>query len=103
MNTQLKNWLDDDENREIILDEYFCGWGSPATPEGWTTELMDNYGGEDQGSTYYAVWKFTHGETQEEVLIQFDGWYQSFHGSEYEGFFEVEPYEVTKTEYRRIQ
>jgi hypothetical protein len=35
-------------------------------------ELLDSYGGEDQGSDYWSVYKFTDNNTGEEVLIKFE-------------------------------
>lgn len=72
--------------------------------EDWATDMdvdkpstVDSYGGEDQGSNYYAVWKFTRGN--EEVFIKFYGYYASYNGADYEGFRQVQPREVTKVEY----
>jgi hypothetical protein len=72
--------------------------------EGWAVdrgvskpELVDDYGGEDMGSIYYAVWKFTRGD--ETVFIKFFGYYASYNGADYEGFRQVSPKEVTKVEY----
>lgn len=61
------------------------------------SSLADEYGGEDQGSTYYAVWKFD--TTDGPLYIKFYGWYASYDGATYEGFIEVHPRQVTKTEY----
>lgn len=101
MNEQLKTWLESDEAREEINESYFHGWrhSDLAVAEGWEADLIDNYGGEDQGSDYWAVWKFTHIESGEEMLVKFFGWYQSFVGSEYEGFKEVFAKEKTITVY----
>jgi hypothetical protein len=59
--------------------------------------IVDNYGGEDMGATYYAVYKFTR--DGEEVFIKFYGFYASYDGADYEGFDQVFPREVTKVEY----
>jgi len=99
MNEQLKTWLDDDANHEAVRDDYFHNWGSPEAPEGWTSESVDSYGGEDQGSDYWSVWRFVHTESGEEVLVKFYGWYQSFVGSEFEGFKQVFAKEKTITVY----
>jgi hypothetical protein len=58
-------------------------------------ELVDRYGGEDQGSDYWSVYSFTDG--MEVVFIQFQGWYASYEGSTYEEFYEVKPVEKTIT------
>lgn len=52
-------------------------------------EDVDCYGGEDQGSTYYKVVKFTRGD--ETVFIKFYGYYASYNGVDYEGFKFVTP------------
>lgn len=62
---------------------------------------VESYGGEGQGDTYYNVYEFSDGE--ESVFVQFDGWYQSYNGAEYQGCFFVEPKQVTKTEYVRVK
>ena len=53
-------------------------------------EFMDNYGGEDMGSDFWAVWRFGG-----EVFVKFYGWYASHYGSEYRGYVFVEPKEKT--------
>lgn len=53
--------------------------------------LVEDYGGEDMGSTYYAVHKFTRGD--ETVFIKFYGYYASYNGADYEGFEFVTPKE----------
>lgn len=68
-----------------------------ADPLGITFTMVDNYGGEDQGSTYYTVYKFERGD--EVVFIKFYGYYASYNGTDYEGFRQVFPKEVTKVEY----
>lgn len=53
------------------------------------------HGGEGQGEDYYVVWYFP----KVDVYIKFYGYYQSYDGSEYEGFEHVEPEEVLITIY----
>ncbi len=69
--------------------------------EGCKVELVDRYGGEGQGDTYYAVYKVTtpDGEVKH---YQVDGWYASYDGSSYSDTFEVEPREVMKIEWTKI-
>lgn len=76
----------------------------PSKFEAWAKEnnvdqpsIVDDYGGEDMGSSYYAVHKFTR--DGEEVFIRFRGFYASYDGADYEGFDQVFPREVTKIEY----
>lgn len=64
-----------------------------------TVEEVDNYGGEGLGDEYWIVFRLTKGE--ETMLLRVDGYYASYAGGEYHGPpYEVEPVEVTVTEYR---
>lgn len=60
-------------------------------------EHVDNYGGEDQGSEYWSVYKFTKGA--DTVFVRFQGYYASYVGSEFHEWFFVEPKEKTITVY----
>jgi hypothetical protein len=62
-------------------------------------ELVDRYGGEDQGSDYWSVYSFTDG--MQVVFIQFQGWYASYDGSTYEEFYEVQAVEKTITVFEK--
>lgn len=71
-------------------------------PVGWAMlDMVEHYGGEGQGETYYTVYSFLNpqGET---VYIQLDGWYASYNGSEYIDTFEVTPKEKTITVYETV-
>lgn len=63
-------------------------------------KTVDSYGGEGQGDDYYAVIKFP---ALDNVLIKFQGWYASYHGSEFSEAFEVTPEVVEKTVYNRVK
>lgn len=66
-------------------------------------ESVQQYGGEDQGTDYYTVTKFTSKEFPDEVLfVKFQGWYASYQGSEYEDWFFVTPKEKTITVYEEL-
>ncbi len=64
---------------------------------GWF-ECVDDFGGEGKGDEYYKVFYFK----DHDVYIQFDGWYASHSGSEYDSMFEVKPEQVTITQYKRV-
>ncbi len=64
-----------------------------------TFEHVDNYGGEEQGRDYWSVYRFSQGD--DSVLVRFDGWYQSYNGSEFEEWFFVEAKPVQAFEYVR--
>lgn len=63
-------------------------------------EHVDNYGGEEMGREYWSVYKFF--TDTESLYVQFDGWYQSYNGSEYEEWFFVEPQQVQVTKFARV-
>lgn len=58
---------------------------------------VEHHGGEDQGSDYYTVYKFTKGN--EELYIKFYGYYSSYDGADYEDFTFVTPKQKTITVY----
>ena len=76
------------------------GWG-PDTLGDFKLELMADYGGEDRGSEYWAVWKFTlQDEVAERVeYVKFYGYYQSYNGADYQGWEFVTPKQVMVTEW----
>jgi hypothetical protein len=68
--------------------------GSPLVLKG-----LEQYGGEDLGSTYFVVFSVTYqGVTTNYKL---DGWYASYHGHEFNDYkpYEVEHVPVTKMEW----
>jgi hypothetical protein len=64
---------------------------------GITTTHEYNEGGEGQGEEYWSVYKFTKGT--EELLVKFDGSYQSYNGCEFDSWFFVTPKLVQVTQY----
>jgi hypothetical protein len=77
-----------------VLTEF----GEFAEPLGISIKLVDNYGGEDQGSTYYAVYQFSK-DGEEDVYIKFHGWYASYDGATFDDFKVVQPKHVIKVEF----
>jgi len=62
---------------------------------------QQQHGGEGEGDDYYVVTSFT--KDSETVYVKFQGWYQSYNGSEYTEWFFVEPKEVTVTQYFKVE
>lgn len=62
-------------------------------------DLVDRYGGEEMGKEYWSVYSFTDGDHI--VYVKFDGWYASYHGSEFVEWFFVEPKQVMKVEFEK--
>lgn len=62
-------------------------------------EHVDNYGGEEQGRDYWSIYAF-HDEAHV-VYVKFEGWYASYHGSEYDEWYFVEPRQVQVTQFER--
>ena len=56
-------------------------------------DLVDRYGGEDQGSDYWCVWKFSKGD--QDCFVKFYGWYASHYGTDYQGYKFVAPAQKT--------
>jgi hypothetical protein len=56
-------------------------------------DTVDSYGGEDQGSDYWCVWKFT--KNNEECFVKFYGYYASHYGTDYQGYKFVKPAQKT--------
>lgn len=54
---------------------------------------VDSYGGEDQGSDYWCVWKFSR--KGEECFVKFYGYYASHYGTDYQGYKFVTPAQKT--------
>jgi hypothetical protein len=61
---------------------------------------VDSFGGEGEGDSYWSIFKFTH--EKEEVYVKFNGFYQSYTGAEFDGWYFVEPAEVTVTQWNRV-
>lgn len=100
---QIKSLLDSAEN-DIVnaffdsdFNEEISKWDSAEDTafkealrvSGITVEHVDNYGGEDQGSEYWSVYSFTKGT--EVQYVKFNGWYQSYNGSEYDEWYFAKP------------
>jgi hypothetical protein len=89
------------ENTQLA-EEFMHHWNTAKLPDTYefmsvSHERVDSYGGEDCGSTYYSVYKFT--ENYEPIYIKFNGWYASHYGSEYRDFEFVTPQQRTITVY----
>jgi len=97
ISAELRDWLD--KNAEKLLSNYLDDDFDSPIPEGWSFDekCVAHYGGQDQGSDYWTVWRFKNGDT--EVLIRVDGWYQSYHGAEFNGYREVIARQKTITVY----
>lgn len=89
------DYFKEDKFGELAMGGY---WQVPSYWEPVTAKVVDEYGGEDCGSTYYTVWQFdlNNGTT---FYLRFDGWYASHYGCDYQDFREVKPKEVTKIEF----
>ena len=60
-------------------------------------ECVEQEGGEGEGEHYHTVYKFTKGK--ETVFVKFDGWYQSYNGSEMTDYKIVTPQQKVITVY----
>jgi hypothetical protein len=99
LQTKITDILNSD-NRipEYMMDEYVPEQTRTLfANEGISINLVDTYGGEDQGSDYWSVWKFI--KDSDTVLIKFYGFYASHYGTDYLGFKIVTPQQKTITVY----
>lgn len=62
--------------------------------------IVDSYGGEGEGEQYWAVYEFSLRD--ETVYVQFDGFYSSYNGAEFQEWFFVEPLPVQKIDWVAI-
>lgn len=84
------SWLDEEELEALSnLRTNGLSW----------TKVKSHGGGEGDGEKCWSVYKFNHVDFPESVYIKFDGWYQSYNGSEYQQFFVVTPVERMVTFY----
>jgi hypothetical protein len=60
-------------------------------------ECVEQHGGEGEGEDFYTVYKFTKGD--EVIFVKFQGWYQSYNGSEMTDWAFVTPKQVMVTVY----
>jgi hypothetical protein len=94
---KLTNYFNDDENASYFMDEYCDDPSFDDTFPEVERVCLDSYGGEDMGSDYWAVWKFTEGE--ESVMYRFQGYYASHYGTDYQDYQEVQPKQKEITVY----
>ena len=81
-------WEDSTEEFEELITKLGVGISS-----------VDSYGGEGQGQEFWSVIKFFEIDNKEKPFmhIRFNGWYASYHGSEYTDFDIVEEKEIMTT------
>jgi len=80
--------------------EELSAFKDKAQELGISINHVDNYGGEGMGDEYWSVYSFNDGTNTE--YVKFDGWYASYHGSDFNEWFFVEPEEVTVTRFSRV-
>jgi hypothetical protein len=84
-----------DSSLEDMMNEDNC-YGEIATAldnQSIAYESVDSYGGEDQGSHYWCVWKFS--KDGEECFVKVYGYYASHYGTDYQGYKFVTPKQKT--------
>lgn len=74
-------------------DEKRTAFRAKLVDLGLQMNLEARYGGEGEGDDYWSVYSVTNGE--DTVYMRFQGWYASYHGSEFTEWFFVEPKEKT--------
>ena len=64
-------------------------------------QIKSHGGGEGDGEECWSVYKFYNSE-YDVAYIKFDGYYQSYNGSEYQQFYVVEPVDRVVTFYENV-
>ena len=64
-------------------------------------QIKSHGGGEGDGEECWSVYKFYNSE-DDVAYIKFDGYYQSYNGSEYQQFYVVEPVDRVVTFYENV-
>jgi len=90
---KINQWTKEDDEEDTSV--------KTAEEQSITYAYVDSYGGEGQGDEYWSVYEFTLDE--EKVYVKFNGYYQSYNGSEYDAYFFVEPKEKVVTEYVKVK
>ena len=65
------------------------------------SKVKSHGGGEGDGEECWSVYKFYNSE-DDVAYIKFDGYYQSYNGSEYQEFYVVEPVDRMVTFYEAV-
>jgi hypothetical protein len=91
----LDSTSDSDLQSAFFHEEIDCGYsdddelGDELRNKSVAFECVEQHGGEGEGEDFYTVYKFTKGD--ETVFVKFQGWYQSYNGSEMTGWAFVTP------------
>ena len=95
----IKEFLDSTSHSDLesafFHEEIDCGYsdndelGDELRNKSIAFECVEQHGGEGEGENFYTVYKFTKGD--ETVFVKFQGWYQSYNGSEMTGWAFVTP------------
>lgn len=91
----LDSTSDSDLQSAFFHEEIDCGYsdndelGDELRNASVAFECVEQHGGEGEGEDFYTVYKFTKGD--ETVFVKFQGWYQSYNGSEMTGWAFVKP------------
>ena len=87
---------------EAVMDhkyqaEELSDFDKSLKEKGITYTHVDNYGGEGMGEEYWSVYSFNNDD--ELVYVKFDGYYASYNGADFSGWFFVDPKEVVVTQW----
>jgi hypothetical protein len=83
---------------DLYKDVVNDGEGADGTYEPLDLSFMviDQYGGEGQGDTYWVIFTVTDNQSKQTGTFKLDGWYASYHGHEFHDYFDF--YEVQQVE-----
>jgi hypothetical protein len=90
-------------NGDIIQEVYsYYNTDGIIQPEGYTIEEEEQFGGEGQGDNYFIVVSIKENNSGEKIYVRFNGYYDSWNGTEWDGWDFVKPIEVTVTKWEAI-
>lgn len=91
LNEELDDNFEDIFKESLLHNDLYDEIKSTLGDKNITIENVDSGGGEDEGSDYFNVYKFTRND--ETCYMKVFGYYASHYGTDYEGYGEVEPKE----------
>ena len=75
--------------------EELTGYGTIENIDGFEIKYEDDFGGEGDGDSYWLVISILELESNEKTYIRFNGYYDSWNGTEWEDWQIVNPKEVS--------
>lgn len=102
LNPEIIDLLQENMSDAVEGPKYSDVWEDPMFAN-FNSSQEDHYGGEGKGSDYWTIFKLTDKETNDEFFVKFDGYYASYHGTDWETVSQVEPIEKTVKDWKEVK